>query len=62
MLLDATESSRSWLMNTRNLKTVSALQMMSVASRLCLGNSAVLIKVTKHEVLIMKSKKKYIIL
>lgn len=47
MLLDVIESYRSWLTNTQNLKTVSALQMISVASQLCLGNSAALIKVTK---------------
>lgn len=57
MLLDVIESSRSWLTNSQNLKTVSALQMISVASQLCLGNSAALIKVTKHKVLIMKNKK-----
>lgn len=57
MLLDVIESSRSWLTNSQNLKTVSALQMISVASQLCLRNSAALIKVTKHKVLIMKNKK-----
>lgn len=43
-------------MNTQNLKTVSALQMISVASQLCLGNGVALIKVTKHKVVIMKTK------
>lgn len=42
-------------MNTQNLKTVSALQMISVASQLCLGNGVALIKVTKHKVVIMKT-------
>ena len=48
-------------MNTQNLKAVSALQTISVASQLCLGNSAALIKVTKHKDLIVKNKKTYII-
>jgi len=57
MQLAVIESSRHWLTNIQNLKTVSALQMAPAASQLYSGIDAALTKVVvKWEVLIAKKK------
>lgn len=57
MLLAVIESSRLWLTNIQNLRTVSALQMVPAASQLYSGIDAVVTKVVvKWEVLIVKEK------
>lgn len=57
MQLAVIESSRHWLTNIQNLKTVSALQMVPAASQLYSGIDAALTKVVvKWEVLIAKKE------